>query len=452
MFNIKALELKLNALGAGNNLFVAYSGGLDSQVLLDALVKLRALNSKLKITAIHVDHNLSPNARIWSEHCQKICKKLGVSLVARKVDARIDARSGLSQEAVARDLRYEVMQKLLKKGDCLLTAHHADDQAETLLLQLFRGAGPKGLSAMPEKIPFGKAILLRPFLTFSRSELHVYARKNLLPWINDESNTDIKFDRNYIRHKVMPLIKKRWPGILITSARVARHSAEASELLKELAEGDYLKVIGAKANTLSISKLCLLSDARQRNVIRYWFHILHLPTPSSAKLSDIQKNVLLSRRDAMPKVSWQGAEVCRFRDNIYAFEPIKAITDNLILPWSNLHKPLKLPGTLGMLSCKISSEDKKLFTKLKNKITVRFRCGGERCKLPHRTGTHELKKLFQEWQIPTWQRNFIPLIYYGDEMLAVVGYANCISSIIDLHKKISFEIKQIFPKSRLLNQ
>jgi tRNA(Ile)-lysidine synthase len=304
------------------------------------------------------------------------------------------------------------------KDECLLTAHHADDQAETLLLQLFRGSGTRGLAAMPEYKDFASSTLIRPLLEFSRQELYEYAKQNNLNWIEDESNENIGYDRNFIRHQVLPIIKKKWPGILKTLARVAKHCANASELLSVLAEQDYVKVYGSRPNTLSIEKLLQLNTARQSNVIRYWLHKLNLPAPTDIKMRHIMKDILHSRKDAASVVHWQGVEARKYRDDLYAFTPLKKHDASTILVW-NTTEPLKLPADLGMLHPDILKNHGIDLVTAKN-ITVRFRQGGERCKIKGRTGTHKLKKIFQEIGIPHWQRNRVPLIYQDNELIAFV--------------------------------
>ena len=406
-------------LGADKKIFIAYSGGLDSKVLLHALATLKKQNPELQISAIHINHGLSPNADQWAKNCLTTCQKFGIDLIIKKIAVKTALQKGHSLEAVARDLRYAAFTELLNDGDFLLTAHHKDDQAETLLLQLFRGAGPKGLSAMPEKMPLGKGFLLRPLLHFSRQELEKYAKQHDLKWHEDESNADLNFDRNYIRHTIMPVIKKRWSGILAPLCRVVEHCAEASELLNDLAAEDYLNLQGTKPHTLSVKKLLALSLARRSNVLRYWLNILQLPTPSCAKLQNILHDVLLSRVDAMPLVTWHKAEVRRYGDDVYAMPPLQKLPENLIIAWDDVEKPLVLPNNLGSLDYKKIVKESGLTKLPTEKNTIRFRQGGERIKLPNRQGTHSLKNLFQEWQIPPWQRDLIPLVYCNEKLIWV---------------------------------
>lgn len=419
--NSDTLQQILTDLNADRRLVVAYSGGLDSHVLLHALAQLRSVKPKITIRAIHIDHGLNPNSRLWSKHCKKICRDLDIPLVIKKINAKKASNSGHSQEALARDLRYQALKKLLRKDENLLTAHHADDQAETILLQLFRGAGPKGLSAIPAVASLGTAILIRPLLSFSRKDLKAYAKKNKLVWVDDDSNFSCDIDRNYVRQKIMPVIKTRWKGVLKTLARSSKHCQEASVLLDDLAKFD----IGDESKPhLAVEKLLSLSAARQRNALRYWLRSLHLSIPNTAKLKQIQTDVLLSRHDAAPLVAWEGVEIRRYENNIYAMTPIPKLPSNLKLPWRDTKKPLKLPLGLGTLHFTDIDKNWIYAAKKRNakhdKISIRFRKGGEKIRLPNRQGTHELKKLFQEYRIPPWQRNLIPLIYSGEELIAIV--------------------------------
>lgn len=416
----------LSLLDGSKKIFIAYSGGLDSQVLLHLLVQLREVRPKLQLTAIHVNHNLSANAKQWIKHCKKTCKELCVECIVKDVNAKIKIKDH-SPEEIARKLRYETFAENLPKNAILVTAHQANDQAETLLLQLFRGAGPKGLAAMPVKIKFGKGWLMRPLLDFSREELLQYAKGYKLKWIEDESNADVKFSRNLIRHKLMPIIKKKWPGITAVLNRVANHCATANELIENLAAEDLSKVVDDKG-TIDIESLKQLSLVRQSNVLRFWLHTLHLSIPSEVKLNEVIRTVVSSRSDANPVVQWHGAEVRRFQNHLYAMPPLLPHDNKMVLSF-NLKRPLKLPGDLGVLRAKVS---KNFAVKFKNKkFTVRFRQGGERLKITKRQGTHDLKKLMQEWQIPPWLRDRIPLVYCDTEIIAVVG-CYCIDGLASL--------------------
>lgn len=382
-------------------MLLAFSGGIDSHALLHLFSHIGNNSSKAKLTAIHINHNLSPKAKQWDKHCSAICKKLGVTYVSKVVPRNIKS-SGHSLEEILRKKRYEIFARILPKEACLVTAHHADDQAETLLLQLFRGAGPKGLAAMPRKAKFAKGYLARPLLDCTRKDILFYAHKYNLQWIDDESNADLKFDRNLIRHQLLPLTKKRWPAIITTLNRVARHCFEASELLELLAEKDWQEIVNkSDRNTLDLTGLKKLSISRQKNLLRFWLQKLCLPTPSEVKLLEVIRTVINSRYDAVPVVRWLGAEVRRFRNCLYAMPPIESTTKELIKLKTKIAGKLKLDP---------------------RKIRIAFRQGGERVKLLGQKNSRELKKLFQEWDVPPWLRERIPLVYYNEKIIAIVGY------------------------------
>ena len=420
MLSIDTIISKITQLTTKNKFLIAYSGGMDSHVLLHCMHQIRCKNSQIKLRAIHIHHGLSPNADSWVTHCQSICADLNIELIVKSIDINSKPdRHKHSLEALAREARYQEFAQILAADEDLLTAHHADDQAETVLLQLFRGCGPKGLSAMPEHKTLGLGDLLRPFLDFNRSVLHTYAQQNALHWIYDESNEIISYDRNFVRHKLMPIITARWPKITATLARSASHCACTCDLLDNLAQQDYLLTQGSKINTLSVCKILTLSQPRQNNLIRYWLQKLNLSIPSSIKLQHIITNVLHARADAKPLVHWHNTEIRRYRDDLYAMRPLaNTIPPNYAIPWDG-ENDLKLPNNLGVLSVKVL---KNIVVDNKN-ITVRFRGKGDRYKVQGRIGTHSLKKLLQEKGIPPWERNYVPLIFQNDKLIYIFDKA-----------------------------
>ncbi|MES2217955.1 MAG: tRNA lysidine(34) synthetase TilS [Pseudomonadota bacterium] len=398
--------------------WVAYSGGLDSHVLLHVLAQLRDF-LPLKLRAIHVNHNLSPNAAAWATHCARICTQLNIELVQATVDA--SASGGESPENKARQARYVAIMREISTGDMLVTAHHQDDQAETLLLQLCRGAGPKGLAAMPALKVFGAGWLGRPLLDCTRAILRDYAVTNQLQWIEDESNANQNFARNFIRHEVLPVLQQRWPAVTKTLGRSASNCAEAQHLLDEIAAQDIATVSGTKPGTLSVSKLLTLSPRRQRLVLRFWLRQAGFTVPSTVKLRQVQHDMLLARADKQPVMHWPQVELRRYQDELYASSPLAVHDTQQIYSW-HYPQPLVLTG-LGELRAQAVTGSG-LAAELQD-VSVRFRRGGEVCRLPARTGHHDLKKLFQSWRIPAWQRDRIPLVYVGEQLAAVVGW--CVS-------------------------
>ena len=420
-FNPALLKEHLTQYPDAKVLWVAYSGGCDSHALLHALVALRSeITSEIK--AVHINHGLSPLANEWEEHCRLSCEQLAVPYMAISVNARLKNKS---PEEAARFARYVEWKKMLGKNEVLLLAHHQDDQAETVLIQLLRGSGVKGLAAMPAKQNFSKGLLCRPMLGFLREEIVSYAVENGLNWIDDPSNFDTDFDRNFLRHEVVPLLETRWPSLKKTLSRSASHQADADQLLTELAFQDWHRIHENKQ--IKISDLMKLSVKRQRNVLRYWIaDVCELAIPDTVHLQRILDEVLLAAADATPEVIWRGGEVRRYQGLLYAQEKRVDAENTIELIWSNIEKPLELIKGGQKLSAKPAVSVGLSQEKLKNtEISLRFRQGGETCRPAGRGNTQQLKKLFQEWQIPPWQRASIPLIYVDGKLAEVVGHCRC---------------------------
>lgn len=390
--------------------WIAYSGGLDSHVLLHALSTLR-LQHPLKLRAIHINHGLSVHATSWETHCASICEELKIELISKKIQF---SAKNKSFEEVARDFRYQELKSYLESDDFLMTAHHKDDQAETVLLQMLRGAGPKGLAAMPVKKKLGKGFQVRPLLHFTREDLKKYAREHHLVWIEDESNSDNRFMRNFLRHEILPVLKKRLPNVTTTLSRVAENCAEAAAFIQTISKKDLAQLRGEHPNTLSIKKLLLHSDMTQRQLLRIWIHELNYPLPTATKLKQIQKDMLYAKKDRTPLVSWQGIELRRYDGNLYIMKTREPHDVNASYEW-DLSCPLFIPS-LGTLKPPL---DKKIIAK---KIRIHFRQGGEIIQLSNQKMHHSLKKLFQTWKVPPWERSRIPLISIEDKLIGVLGY------------------------------
>lgn len=309
----KQLADFFETLSPNTPVFIAYSGGVDSHVLLHAAAKF---SNTFKLQAIHINHHLHDESNDWAAHCQKVCDALAMTLKTQSVN--ITLKPGDSLEAVARQQRYAAIQTFLSNESYVLTAHHENDQAETVLLQLMRGAGIKGLSAMPIVNTLGKHKLARPLLHCSRQELMQYANEHKLKWIHDHSNADLQFDRNFVRQKILPLLETRRANITRSIARTATHCSEANELLDVLAKEDLHKVISTdNAQQLSAKKLRALSTAQQKNVLRYYIQQQQCLLPSTIKLSHILSDVLYSRHEAKPLVQWQNTAIRRIKDHIF---------------------------------------------------------------------------------------------------------------------------------------
>lgn len=401
---------------------VAYSGGCDSHVLLHILAGLRE-QLPAPLETIHINHQLSPQAGQWADHCRRVCEVLAVPLV----EATVHAHPGLgeSPEAAAREARYSAWRGLLNEGDLLLLAQHQDDQAETLLLQLLRGSGPRGLAAMPGLIPFASGWLGRPLLGYPRASLRRYAVEQGLEWIEDPSNFDTDLDRNYLRHKLLPVLEARWPSATLTLGRAARHQAEAADLLGDLAARDLEQCQGEEAS-LSLAPLQALSPARQRNLLRHWLSVEHrLPVPDSKHLNRILDEVLYAAPDAMPLVSWAGVEVRRYDGRLFAMSTRAGTTPPGWQSWDPLAQPRLELGDQVLLAHTTTGEGLALQQIEQHGLQIGFREGGEGCRPQGRGHRHDLKKLFQEWRVPPWQRGTVPLIRIDGEIAQVVDYCVC---------------------------
>lgn len=401
--------------------WVAFSGGMDSHVLLHAMSVCRE-NFNIDLRAVHVDHGLQSESQDWIKHCETICHDLNIPLTVLKVDAR--AAKGESPEAAARDARYTAFAELIAKNEFLLTGQHGRDQAETLFLQLLRGAGPRGLSAMPQITELGKGYLCRPLLSSSYESIKAYAAEQTLQWIEDPSNQQRDFDRNMLRHDVMPKLRERWPSLDTTVSRVAAQQAETQQLLVELAEQDSEGLLDANGS-LAMLDVAELSSARQRNVLRHWLSQQGLNLPSARQLEQLQRDMFNAAADRNPCISWRGVEVRRYRDRLYAMSPLTQVDNSLRLDWQP-GKTLVLPNYVGtLLSHSVTGRGISLAGRSDNQMQLRFRHGGENCRPQGKSHHTSLKKLFQKAGIPPWQRNRIPLLYVDNELAAVPGLCIC---------------------------
>ncbi len=395
---------------------VAYSGGVDSHVLLHLLATAKLGRA---VAAIYVDHGLHPASGRWGDHCATVCKSLGVVFQGLQVDARPGPRE--SPEDAARRARYGALGTWLQAGDVLLTAHHRDDQAETLLLQLLRGAGPHGLAAMPAAADLGGIPLLRPLLDTERAAILDYAHRHALNWIEDSSNADTGLDRNYLRHHVLPLLRQRWPAAGRALGRSARLCAEAAQLLDRQADADLATAAGGRSDALTVTVLATLDEVRLRNALRRWLRRLGLPTPGATHLERVRGEVLGAGADRNPRLAWPGAELRRYRERLYALAPRPAHDPGQVLSWSDPAQPLDLPGD-GRLELRPTTGAGLRAAALTGRVlTVRFRQGGERFQPVGRRHGQELKKLLQEAGVPPWERRRLPLLYVDDELAAVGG-------------------------------
>ncbi len=397
---------------------IAFSGGMDSHVLLYAMTEVRKYLDA-DIVALHVNHGISIAADHWVEHCRQVCQQMKVQLEV--VSVRVD-QSLPSLENELRTARYAVFEENLHAEDVLLLAHHADDQAETLLQRLFRGSGHKGAAGMPRMRAIGKARLLRPLLDVPRSELREYAERAGLQWIEDDSNTDEVFDRNYIRHTLLPIVANRWPGYRSTLMRNAEVNGQADQCLAFFMKRE-IERLNWSGRELDVEQLQHYESPIQLNLLRSWIASFGFPTPSYEQLCQILSSVVNSRVDAQPVVEWAGIMVRRYRGKLYAGRRLFAHNAERIIQW---RLPAKIQDpAFGQLSVMSSLSGGIRMSEVIEPVTVRFRRGGERCRPKGRQGSHPLKKLLQEYGVPPWLRERVPLVYIGENLAAVADLWVC---------------------------
>jgi len=415
-FSVAALESVLGRderrAGKPSRYIVAFSGGLDSTVLLHALCKNTA-HSDVPVVAVHIDHGLQPDSADWSRHCESVATGLGVDYRCLSVNVQLE--SGKGPEASAREARYTALRGLMQTGDWLLSAHHREDQAETLLLNLVRGSGPAGIAGIGAARRLGPGWLMRPLLEVERAALKSYAEVEGLHWLEDPSNRDRRFDRNFLRHDIVPRLKTRWPDIAARLQRSAGHAGEAAELLTALAKID-LATLGERPERLPVDALLQLSAARQRNVLRFALRQLGLSTPTAILLNRVLEEVLVARPDAEPLVQWPGASVRRYRNRLYLLpeelgqQPAAtAVADRKVELGAGL-------GTLRFESGIKNGLSEALFN---DQLRLEFRQGGEEFKPVGHRHTRKLKKLLQEEGVVPWMRDRLPLLYAGERLIAV---------------------------------
>jgi tRNA(Ile)-lysidine synthase len=412
-------------------ILIGLSGGVDSVVLLHLLRQV-APKFSWQLSALHVHHGISQNADAWVKFCTELCENYNIPLTIEHVDIAPLREHGI--EAAARKLRHAAFAK--QPCDVVALAHHADDQSETLLLQLLRGAGVRGASAMPlysvrpelvegavrtASLKSSTRSIIRPLLQCSRQEILDYAVAHQLQWIEDESNADDSYPRNFIRHRVLPLLGEKFPAYRDTLARSAQHFAEASSLLDELAQQDAVQAIDGE--TMAVAALQSLTPPRAKNLLRYFLHRLGAPMPQAVQLDEMLQQLCNARDDAVVCISFGDWQVRRYQGKVYVLPALGEYDKHIVmswygevqLDWSALNTPLQFNHMQGV---GISLEKLQ-----RTPVTLRLRQGGEALRPQSKAATRTLKNLLQESHIPPWQRDRLPLLYCGEELVCVVGVA-----------------------------
>lgn len=385
---------------------VALSGGLDSIFLLNATQAWFSGNPDATVRAIHVNHQLQAAAAEMVEQCESACRMLKVALETVPVTV---AEAGESLESAARAARYQAFEDRVGAGECLVLAHHADDQAETVLFRLIRGSGTRGLAGMPRSRPLGQGQLFRPLLTLSRARIREIAEAWHLAWHDDPTNADTRFDRNYLRHCVIGPVLERWPGALQSIGRAARQCGETDQLARTLANLQR-ETIEDTEGRLAVARLAALSQPEQKNLLRWWIIDQGHEPPSAARLEQGLADLLNAGADKLPDVRGPGYHLYRYQGYLYCVvaQPMPPATAQ---HW-NTAEPLAWAGRELRL---VGSRPAAL------QLTVTARQGGERLRPRPGGPSRPLKKWLQEQGVPPWERECIPLVWKDGELVAVAG-------------------------------
>lgn len=409
-------------LPAQKAFLIGLSGGVDSVALLSLFAELRNIYP-LHLRAVHIHHGLSPNADQWANFCEQLCQKKQIPLIIKKV--QITGNQGL--EANARNARYHAISQLIQPTEIFTTAHHLDDQAETFFLALKRGSGVKGLSAMQAVSLRQHFTIFRPLLNISKADLLTYAQQAGLHWVEDESNSDEAFDRNFLRQQILPTLNQRWHGFSQMVKRTSQHCAEQQQLLNELLETELNQRIDLKHKRLDISHFSHFSPLKQRELIRLWLEKCYLPMPSQTQLAELLAQMIGSDNDKNPQFILGEQVIRRYQQQLFItpnFEPIAPFQSPLIIG-----KPLQLPNNLGCISrtenaliCEFSARSyhlrlanalQKADLNIQLQPTSKVKCYGK-------TQREEMKKIWQKNSVPIWERPRTPLLFVQDELVAVL--------------------------------
>ena len=398
---------------------VAYSGGMDSRVLLELALRLRAQDDTVPpLLALHVDHRIHPDSPQWAAHCAEVCDALGVPFEQRDAEA-----GGARSEDALRRARYRVFETFCVPGDLLLLAHHLDDQAETVLLRLFRGAGPAGLGGMPAERPCGAAQLCRPLLAIRRAELQAYAQESGLVWIDDPANAAPRYGRNHLRHRVLPLIEERRAGATARIARTADNCAEAARLCTGRAAEDLAACLATDRfgqQMLTLGALRSVGTDRGRNLLREWLRQGGAGQIDAQVIDTLQGEVIEARADRQPRLVIGAVEVRRFGDALYrlaAEGPRPSRLEGFEIG-PGLAREVAGVGRIALLPERSGG------VRRGERYRIAFRRPGLRCRLAGRP-ERALKQILQEAGVPPWLRDRVPLLYVDGELAAIADLGVC---------------------------
>ncbi len=413
-FNENLNELITNEIASlGVTKFtIALSGGVDSMVLLDLLSKAKRSSDVIK--AIHINHNLHESSKEWVDFVKDACKKYKLPLIVESINPK---QEGFGLEAEAREQRYKKFKEIILDNECLLTAHHLDDQIETTLFRIFRGTGLDGLRSIRKKAKFGKGLLFRPLINIPREAIEQYAKLNDIKWIEDPSNNNIYFDRNYLRNNIVPSIKKRWPNAQKTITRLSSLAENNQKLLHELAKEDIGEI--EKFNVLDIGILSNKSSLRINNIFRFMILKNKMGIPSLKVLENGIETLINAKSDS-PIITWDGFSIRRYKNTLYFFNPDLKQDEirPLKMKWF-IDETINLGGNRGSIQARFIKGQGIALNKCPKSLEIKYRKGGEQIKPSGHKITKSLKNLFQENNVLPWVRDQIPLFYLDEELISV---------------------------------
>lgn len=400
-------QLELPNAQEAPRIWVALSGGVDSSVLAEMAVR----RWPGKVRLVHINHHLQSESDTWAEHCRQLATRLSVPITV--VDVVVTADGGL--ENAAREARYAAFEDILKPGDLLLLAHHADDQIETVFYRLLRGAGLDGLSGMPDRRALGAGQLWRPWLDVPRSQIIQVAQALGISWVEDPSNQEIQADRNFLRQRVLPLLEERWPQYRVTVSRARHHIAQAAQ--REQVHWQHQLKAVLESGTLPVAAIRQSSDPEA--LVRAWLRDL---TPRQHQIQVVLYELVDAAVDAQPEVKFRTTIVRRFQDRLYRVaqrppvpqHPLPISVGDTLVDRSFGSVELIAGSSASHMGLALDAA-----TLAHADLNIRFRRGGERLHPRGRNGSRDLKRLLQEWQVPPWERNRLPLLYLGERLVAV---------------------------------
>lgn len=407
----RALSLFLSDHPHVKRFIIAHSGGLDSQVLLYLVARYF---SDISLLVLHINHNLQEQSAVWADFSLGQSRNLSLS------HQTVDVFPANHSENAAREARYSAFEKVVESGDCILMGHHADDQAETVLYRMLRGTGLAGMSGITPDRRLGKGYLFRPLLNLSRSDLEGVARECGLAFIDDPSNTDERYDRNYLRHQIVPALKKRWPNMLERWQKNIQIVSESNQLLESYLDGDLLELVDVTRNCLDINSLLKIEGLKRSALLRHWLYKKTDTRVNQNQLDTIYSDVLQAQRDANPIYSIGRYELRRFMKQLYIVEPHSDECD-----YEDHETHLEGIGEYRLSGGVLTINRESTGLKVSAGLVVKYRQGGERCRPLGKSHSISLKKLFQEAAVPTWLRGSWPLLFAGEELVAVPGICIC---------------------------